>query len=141
MAESPSAAEAAFYAAFERSDIKRMMAVWANSADICCIHPLGDILLGTERIRASWMDIFAAPVPRKIEVERVRLIQHGDLAIHFVRETLILPSNFPRVLPIIAANTYRLYDGGWRMVVHHASPLQPSVPVDPPRPSFSPTRH
>src|SRR5439155_16174543 len=51
--------EAAFYDAFERGDIKAMMAVWAESDDISCIHPSGARITGFDAVRESWVQIFA----------------------------------------------------------------------------------
>ena len=47
---SAQAAETAFYAAFENSDYAAMMAVWSREADIECIHPLGERLMGPEAV-------------------------------------------------------------------------------------------
>lgn len=131
----------AFYAAFAQGNLEQMMGVWADSATICCIHPLGGVLLGHAKVRASWADIFSAPVPRKLEIERLQVLQLGDVAIHIVLETVVLPANYPRVMPIAAANTFRLLNGVWKMVIHHASPIgyvEPAVStqIEPP-----PTRH
>ena len=117
------------------------MRVWADSATICCIHPLGGVLLGHDKVRASWAEIFSAPVPRKLEIERLQVIQLGDVAIHVVLETVVLPANYPCVMPIAAANTFRLLNGVWKMVIHHASPIgyvEPTIStqIEPP-----PTRH
>ena len=140
-AESSIAAEMAFYAAFSNGNLEQMMRVWADSATIFCIHPLGGVLLGHDKVRASWAEIFSAPVPRKLEIERLQVIQLGDVAIHVVLETVVLPANYPRVMPIAAANTFRLLNGVWKMVIHHASPIgyvEPTIStqIEPP-----PTRH
>ena len=55
----PDDAETAFYDAFERADLAAMMAVWAESDDIVCIHPQGPRLAGFEAVRESWAQIFA----------------------------------------------------------------------------------
>ena len=39
--------EAAFYDAFERGDIKAMMAVWAESDEVSCVHPSGARITAT----------------------------------------------------------------------------------------------
>ncbi len=117
------------------------MGVWADSATICCIHPLGGVLLGPDKVRASWADIFSAPVPRKLEIERLQVLQLGDVAIHIVLETVVLPANYPRVMPIAAANTFRLLNGVWKMVIHHASPIGYVEPTNSTQIEPPPTRH
>src|SRR2546422_2607886 len=55
----PDDAETAFYEAFERADLAAMMAVWAESDEIVCIHPQGPRLSGFEAVRESWAQNFA----------------------------------------------------------------------------------
>jgi len=45
----PEAAEKAFYESFEAGDLPTMMQVWADTSDICCIHPMGKALRGHAR--------------------------------------------------------------------------------------------
>lgn len=116
-------AENAFYKAFESGDLEAMMSIWADSADVKCIHPLGTILSGQSAIRASWADIFSVQTPRNFEIERVSLIQTSDLAIHTVFETITLPLQHHRFPPLLATNIYREVNGSWQMVLHHASPV------------------
>ncbi|MGH8596086.1 MAG: YybH family protein, partial [Gammaproteobacteria bacterium] len=89
--ESALTAELKFYAAFEQGDLDLMMAVWATSADIVCVHPLGSVLVGPSAIRASWAEILAMQVPRKFEIERVQTITTQDLVLHLVYESITLP--------------------------------------------------
>ncbi len=56
----PDEAESAFYDAFERANVSAMMAVWAESDDVVCVHPQGPRLVGFEAVRESWMQIFAS---------------------------------------------------------------------------------
>ena len=130
--ETSLSAENAFYRAFERGDLEEMMSVWALGSDIKCIHPLGTVLSGAPAIRASWVEIFQAQLPRKVEIENVNLIQTPDLAIHTVFETIVLPLHRQRFPPLIATNIYRRIEDSWRMVLHHASPIgiTDAAPVD-----------
>jgi ketosteroid isomerase-like protein len=117
------AAEGAFYRAFERGDLEAMMSVWADLPEIKCIHPLGTVLTGAAAIRASWLELFRAQLPRKFEIERVNLIQASELFIHTVFETITLPLQRQRFPPLLATNVYRKVNGEWRMILHHASPV------------------
>ncbi|MSR15660.1 MAG: DUF4440 domain-containing protein [Gammaproteobacteria bacterium] len=117
------AAEQAFYAAFERGELDDMLAVWATGPDITCIHPMGPVLTGHAAIRASWAEILSVHVPRKIEIERIRVITTPTLVLHVVYESLSLPLHRQRFAPMAAINGYRPFEDGWRMVLHHASPV------------------
>ncbi|UCH53862.1 MAG: nuclear transport factor 2 family protein [Pseudomonadota bacterium] len=117
----PQEAEAAFYRAFSARDVTSMMAVWSDADDIVCVHPGGQMLTGNDAIRGSWTAIFSnAPEIQFVVAEQQR--SHGErLAVHVVQEHIRSGGQLPRA-PIIATNVYRLTDGGWRMVLHHASP-------------------
>lgn len=117
------AAEAAFYRAFEQGDLDGMMAVWAPSADIQCIHPLGGLLTGGGAIRASWSEIFRSQLPRRFEIERLNVVRSADLVVHIVTETIILPLQRQRFAPLLATNAYRRIESSWHLVLHHASPV------------------
>lgn len=121
--DTPLEAEAAFYAAFSRKDLDAMMAVWADSPDIVCVHPMGGMLVGREAIRESWEAIFRqGPALTFLIEERVRR-HENDVAIHVVHEHVRVPSESTRA-PMPATNAYRLTSDGWRMILHHASPPQ-----------------
>src|SRR6202008_4839320 len=68
----PDDAETAFYDAFERADVAAMMAVWAESDDIVCIHPQGPRLAGFEAVRESWAQIFAGGAQLRVRTTEER---------------------------------------------------------------------
>jgi ketosteroid isomerase-like protein len=123
--------ELAFYDAFERSDLKLMMAVWSDEPDTICVHPRGPRLAGLSAIRDSFAEIFSQPTSTsnaRIEVSELRKHQGQTLAIHSVYESFVAapsPSSpvveVTTVQPILATNVYLLTPNGWRMIVHHAS--------------------
>ncbi len=125
-ADTPAAAEAAFYAAFEQSDLERMMEVWAPHADITCVHPLAGPLVGPSAIRASWVEIFLNEVPRRFELEPIWVSTTEATAIHTLYETITLPLSRQRFPALVATNVYHRLAGQWRMVLHHASVVGPS---------------
>lgn len=117
----PQEAEAAFYQAFQRKDIGAMMAVWADRADIVCVHPGGRMLIGADAVRASWEEIFRhGPVLRFTIDERSRT-ENGELALHIVHEHIHAGGEMAPA-PVLATNAYRRTEHGWRMILHHASP-------------------
>jgi ketosteroid isomerase-like protein len=123
--------ELAFYDAFERGDLKLMMAIWSDEPDTICVHPQGPRLAGFSAIRDSFAEIFShSPTVGKlrIKVGELRKHQGQTLAIHSVYESFIADpppastsSEVVAAAPILATNVYMLTPRGWRMIVHHAS--------------------
>lgn len=129
----PEDAETAFYDAFERGDLAAMMAVWAESDDIVCMHPQGPRLVGFEAVRDSWVQIFSAAVQLRVRTIDVRKFDGQGVRVHAVVEVLSSTGGKPGATQsVCATNVYELTDAGWRMVAHHASPLPEEAPSEPP---------
>lgn len=120
----PEAAEAAFYAAFEARSLDAMMAVWADSGSIACIHPLAAPLDGRTAVAAGWQSMFEAAGQFRIQVELAHELRDAAQVIRIVREYLTIGHETEPRPPILATNVYRKEADGWHMVLHHASPLQ-----------------
>ncbi len=120
--ESPTRAEAAFYEAFRHLDIDRMAAVWADSAEVFCVHPGGPLLTGRDAILGSWLEIFAGADPPQLDYRPIHCEQHADIAVHLVEEH-IRPkrSRDEGAALVLATNVYVLTERGWEMLSHHAS--------------------
>lgn len=118
----PQAAEAAFYDAFQRADLEAMMAVWAEDDAIVCVHPMGPRLQGRAAVHRSWRRIFANSGTMRFEVTEVHTVQGSQLSIHCVHENIGHGPRLRQQARVIATNAYRLTPGGWRMILHHASP-------------------
>ena len=123
----PEAAEAAFYAAFESRSLDTMMAVWAANDSIACIHPLTSPLTGHAAVVAGWRSIFEAAGQFRVQVELAHEMRAPGEVVRIVREYLVIGQETEPRPPILATNVYRKEDDGWRMVLHHASPLQVGV--------------
>ena len=139
---SPDDAETAFYEAFERGDLASMMAVWAESDDIVCIHPQGPRLTGFEAVRESWMRIFAGGARLRVRTTEARGFGGQTIAVHAVIELVAAPEENAPVTQVFATNVYELTENGWRMVVHHAgaAPAQ-EAPEEEEEPGSSHTLH
>jgi ketosteroid isomerase-like protein len=120
----PEAAEAAFYAAFEARSLEAMMAVWSTDDGIACIHPLAAPLNGRAAVAAGWRSMFEAAGQFRVRVETAHEMREANQVIRIVREYLIIGQETESRPPILATNVYRRETDGWRMVLHHASPLQ-----------------
>jgi hypothetical protein len=53
--------------------------------------------------------------------------QDGLLAIHVLHEHISVPGEAAERPPAVATNIYQLTEQGWRMVLHHASPVATPV--------------
>ena len=124
----PEAAEAAFYTAFESRSLDGMMQVWADDEQIACIHPLAAPLNGRGAVAAGWRSMFEAAGQFRVQVERAHEIREPDLVVRIVREYLTIGHEAEPRPPILATNIYHRETDGWRMVLHHASPLQVGEP-------------
>ena len=120
----PEAAEAAFYSAFEARSFDAMMAVWAADEAIACIHPLAAPLNGRAAIAAGWRSMFEAAGQFRVRVEPAHEMREENLVIRIVREYLTIGQESEPRPPILATNVYRREADGWRLLLHHASPLQ-----------------
>ena len=143
-------AENAFYEALERGDLEGMMAVWAEDEEVICVHPGGERLAGQDQIRESWTRIFASGPQGRVQIANQVAISGMMLAVHSVHENFTLPgakAGTPgaqgQPVPILATNVYLRTAAGWKMIVHHASPV-PTQPVQasaPATPSGPKTLH
>ena len=119
--ESPEAAEAAFYDAFERRDIDAMTNVWDHDAEVSCVHPGGPRLDDIDVILDSWRAIFEGGQRLRFERVGVALTAGADVAVCCLYEVIRFGERFEHQGTVVATNVYRRTERGWRMVVHHAS--------------------
>lgn len=127
----PLEAESAFYDALERADLDAMMAVWAGDDEVVCIHPGGPRLTGLPAVREAWTQVFKGV--KHLTVRRVALVQSQALmmAVHSVVQYISSPEENRALPPIVATNIYRRAADGWRMLMHHSSPM-PTPAKEPP---------
>ena len=117
---SAQAAEQAFYAAFENADYPAMMAVWSPDADIECIHPLGERLMGPQAVGNSWRRLLSGGKRMQFRLAHIKRFETERLAIHILYENITIANK--QQPPVIATNIYRFNGNGWYMIFHHASP-------------------
>lgn len=123
MFATPDEAETAFYTAFANTDLDAMMAVWLDSDVIGCVHPVGPRLTGRDAVRESWAGIFRNTGNLKFRLGEVHRTQDGLLSVHVLHEHITVPGEPEARPPAVATNVYQLTDQGWRMILHHASPV------------------
>jgi ketosteroid isomerase-like protein len=129
---SPQEAETAFYEALERSDLDAMMAVWSEDEEIVCVHPGGPRLTGYATVREAWRRIFEGGSRLKVQLLALSTVHGPFAAVHSVVEQIGVVGEKHLAAPVAATNVYVRGALGWRMIVHHASPVPPSSIGDAP---------
>jgi ketosteroid isomerase-like protein len=123
-------AEAAFYDAFEQADLRAMMEVW-DTHDCACIHPMNHRIEGFNAISDSWQLIFQSDVQLGFYLTQTRYLVEAGLAVHQVCENIPFVNSAQRhEAKMLATNVYRATPVGWKMVLHHASPVPGNVASD-----------
>ena len=74
------AANAAFYAAFERGDFDAMEAVWAEDDGVVCVHPGAEPIRGRRAVMRSWLALMAGAPYIQFFLTDVEASVIGDLA-------------------------------------------------------------
>jgi len=132
----PQDAEQAFYSAFERADLAEMMAIWAEDEDIVCVHPGSGRRTGVVEVRESWRQIFSQGPRLRFRLAGRHVSSGRMLSVHSVYEHVTVAGDARPAGAVLSTNIYLLTDRGWRMLVHHASPLAPEAEPSEPPPSI-----
>lgn len=119
-----SAANAAFYRAFESQDLDAMSRVWKQGDDVRCSHPGEPPLKGWESVRESWRRIFESTDLFRVRVGDVHVRASGRLAVVVCVEHITAVANGEAMEGSVAAtNVFEQVDGDWRLVHHQGSGL------------------
>jgi uncharacterized protein (TIGR02246 family) len=119
----PQDAENAFYEALEGGDIDAMMEVWAEDEEIVCVHPGGERLVGYEAVRKSWSQIAASGQKLRVQVSDLAVLNGMMITVHSLHEHIRAEGEQRAMQPVAVTNIYLRTGNGWRMIVHHASPV------------------
>jgi ketosteroid isomerase-like protein len=130
---SPQEVEAAFYEALERGDLDAMMSVWAEDEEIVCVHPGGPRLNGYALVREGWRHIFEGGTRLKVQLLALSTVHAPFTAVHSVIEQISVIGQKHLAAPVVATNVFIRGALGWRMIVHHSSPVPPSSIGDAPQ--------
>lgn len=118
--KTPEEAEAAFYEAIEQADIKALDEVWSGDENIVCVHPGASRIEGRRAVMDSYVELFSDAPILSFSIVDALYTGNESLAIHLVREEIELDGEVVSVM--VATNIYHVEEGGWRMLLHHASP-------------------
>lgn len=114
-----------FYRAFAARDLDAMQRVWADRLPVVCVHPGWDVLVGRDRVIASWDGILSSPSSPEVSCDRAEAHVLGEVALVTCHE--VLPGG-----RLAATNVFAREDGRWRMVHHQATPIAPGQVRPPP---------
>jgi ketosteroid isomerase-like protein len=118
------AANEEFYLAFEHVDLDRMHAVWDDDEDVTCVHPGWPLLRGRGRVMRSWALIFANTPYIQFFLTDVHVQVTGEIAVVTCAENILTSvGDTEGDATVVATNVFRRRDDGWRLVVHHGSPV------------------
>lgn len=119
-----------FYDAFETQDMDAMSDVWDHGEDVVCTHPGWETLHGWGAVAGSWYALFEAGAPLQFVVTNERVRIEGDLAWVTLEENLLEQSGRDvQGTTVAAVNLFRRRRDGWRMVLHHGSPVVAATPI------------
>jgi hypothetical protein len=117
------AVNAGFYRALETLDAAAMDRMWLHEPWVRCVHPGWDLLVGWDRVKESFDQIFAGTrwirvIPTGVDIKRF-----GEVAIVSCSENITATSDGDvGVATAQATNIFLRTPEGWRMINHHASP-------------------
>ena len=128
---------ASFYTAVESGDLDLLEAVWINDAeagDAVCVHPGWPSLCGRGEVLRSFAVIMANTPYIQFFLTDTEVRVSGDVAVLTCVENILTgldaeedqaegePLGFVGG-KVVSTNVFRRTPGGWRMWVHHASPV------------------
>lgn len=119
----------AFYDAVVTGNIEALDALWVERADVTCIHPGWDALIGRDEVMASFRAIFSGGGAPRIQCVDATARLFGETAIVVCGE--VLDGTY-----LIATNVFVREGAGWRLCHHQAGPVSvrrrtPTPPSDP----------
>ncbi len=120
----------AFYAALEACDLDAMADLWEHSDRVSVTHPGWPMLRGWAKVAGSWDAIFRNTAYIQFVLTDEQIVVAGDAAWVTLDENILQSAGAAATDELsgskaTATNVFvRDRDGdGWRMVVHHSSPV------------------
>jgi ketosteroid isomerase-like protein len=122
------AANAELYAAFEAGDVDRMEAIWDDADDVQCVHPGWQLVRGRSRVLRSWSVIMANTSYIQFFLTGVQVFVRGDFAVVTCEENILTAvtdaeGGLSPSAKVVSTNVFRRTPQGWRLWVHHGSPV------------------
>jgi hypothetical protein len=105
-----------------------MEAVWDDADDVRCIHPGWPVLTGRARVMRSWSVLMANTTYIQFFLTDVAASVDGDLAVVSCEENILTgvddaDGGLGGNAKVVSTNIFRRRDDGWRVWLHHGSPV------------------
>lgn len=114
-----------FYRALGNSDLKLMSRVWMHSREATCIHPGWERLTGWRAIYESWATIFSHQRRMRVWPSELFVKVDSPLAVVTCIENIDASTALiDSLAQAKAMNIFRLAGENWKMLHHHAAPLE-----------------
>ena len=117
----------AMYEAFEAADVDRMSSVWddVDPAAAVVVHPGWPMLRGREQVLRSWSAAMAGTDYVQFFLTDVHVSVLGDTAVVTCTENVLteVTEAAHSGSTVVATNVLVRRPGGWRVQVHHGSPV------------------
>ena len=126
------AANRRFYDALEALDIAAMEACWSAGPGVACLHPGGPWQRGWDAVSAGWEAILANTGYIEFEIADVEVTVNDPVAwVTCVERITSAAGEGDRAAAEVAATNLFVLDAtGWRIALHHASPVIRPAPVE-----------
>ncbi|MEU4545628.1 nuclear transport factor 2 family protein [Nonomuraea dietziae] len=119
-----------FYTAIEDADLDKMTEIWAEDTvdgQVSCVHPGWSMLAGRGEVLRSWALIMANTTYIQFVLTDVRTTVLGDLAVLTCVENILTAGEEGEASfaagKVVASNVYVRSTQGWRLWMHHGSPV------------------
>jgi ketosteroid isomerase-like protein len=122
-AEDVERANAQLYAAFETGDVDLMESVWDDTDALVCVHPGWPMLRGRAAVLRSWSAVMANTDYIQFFLTDVEVSVHGDTAVVTCTENVLTSADVGENASVVATNVFVRRPSGWRLQVHHGSPV------------------
>ena len=118
-------ANAALYLAFESADVDAMERAWddVEPETVVCVHPGWPMLRGRGSVLRSWSAVMAGTSYIQFFLTDVQVAVEGETAVVTCTENVLTSADVGDNASVVATNVFRLRADGWRLQVHHASPV------------------
>jgi uncharacterized protein (TIGR02246 family) len=124
------AANTALYEALESADVDRMASVWDEDEPdaLVCVHPGWPMLRGRRQVLRSFQAIMANTPYIQFFLTDVDVRVEGDTAVVTCTENILTEvTQEGSSGQVVATNVFRRRPDGWRLQVHHGSPVMGTI--------------
>jgi hypothetical protein len=124
-------ANARFYEALSSQNLAEMETVWLHAPWTKCVHPGWKLIVGWDKIRESWDNIFRNAGYLRITIGNLAIQIQNEVAWVVCTENIASAREADyQTATAQATNIYHQVKGLWLLVHHHASPVVVNDPVE-----------